>query len=207
MAWGLFEFEAINRAALAATASPVASLRALCGTTAKVIDQIPDGTRNFAYVDGDHTLRTLTHDLLLVLRRIRAGGVIGGDDCCPTAWQHGTAYEPTMVSRWVASFAEAIRSPITILPGNRFRIEKRGDGFALFDESGARREWSVPAHLNAAIRRVPSGRPITRGRRPACPRSWSFPPLSIASCPPSATSKSPHDCDCRWVCPQHARIV
>ncbi len=259
------EFEAIYREALAATESHAAVRRVLRGTTAEVIDQIPDGSLDFAYIDGDHTLRGITLDLLLVWPKIRAGGAIGGDDCCPTAWQHGLAYEPTMVSPWVAYFAEAMRAPITILPGNQFLIEKRSGGFTLTDQSHTVREWSVRAHfgssmgplrgtergaafraINAikrctvgdvrrrrsangiagggserfhvrsetpatssstfprppaqafrlpstaahlATRRLRSGRPITPGRRQACPRSRSSATRWIAFYPPSATSR------------------
>jgi hypothetical protein len=145
------EFEAVYREALAATESHAAVRRVLRGTTAEVIDQIPDGSLDFAYIDGDHTLRGITLDLLLVWPKIRAGGAIGGDDCCPTAWQHGLAYEPTMVSPWVAYFAEAMRASITILPDNQFLIEKRSDGFTLTDQSDTVREWSVRAHFGSSM--------------------------------------------------------
>lgn len=154
------EFEGIYKEALAATESYASVRRVLRGTTAEVIGQIPDGSLDFAYIDGDHTLRGITLDLLLLWQKIRAGGVIAGDDCSPTAWQHGPAYEPTMVSPWVTYFAEAMRAPVTIMPGNQFLIEKRSDGFALTDESRLRREWSVAAHLEASPARtdkVPRG--------------------------------------------------
>jgi hypothetical protein len=152
------EFEAIYREALAATDRRAAVRRVLRGTTAEVIDTIPDGSLDFVYVDGDHTLRGITLDMLLAWPKVRPGGAIGGDDCSPSAWQHGPEYEPTMVSPWVVYFAEAMRAPITILPGNQFLIRKCDDGFSIDDQSDTPREWSVAAHLDS-----PAGR---HGHRP-----------------------------------------
>ena len=92
------QFDAVYRDALAATESHSAVRRVLRGTTAEVIHHIPDGSLDFAYVDGDHTLRGITLDMLLLWPKVRDGGAIGGDDFSQTAWQHGPAYEPTMVS-------------------------------------------------------------------------------------------------------------
>ncbi|MFM8497706.1 MAG: class I SAM-dependent methyltransferase [Planctomycetia bacterium] len=147
------EFEAIYREALAATDRHATVRRVLRGTTAEVISQIPDGSLDFAYIDGDHSLRGITLDLLLVWPKIRPGGAIGGDDCCPSAWQHGASYEPTMVSPWVAYFAEAMRAPLTVLPSNQFLIRKSADGFSIDDQSGSMRDWSVAAHLGSSAGR------------------------------------------------------
>src|SRR5829696_583835 len=48
----------------------------LRGKTADVIHQVPDGALDFAYVDGDHTLRGITIDLVKVFPKVRAGGWI-----------------------------------------------------------------------------------------------------------------------------------
>lgn len=146
-------FGGIYETALAATAGHEGVRRVLRGTTAEVIDLIPDGTLDFIYVDGDHTLRGITIDLLLAWPKIREGGVIGGDDCVPGAWQHAAGYEPTFVSPWVAYFAEAMRAPLTVLPGNQFLIQKRNDGFRINDLTGSPRVWSVAAHLGATSAR------------------------------------------------------
>jgi hypothetical protein len=150
-------FDAIYHEALAATETHAAVRRVLRGTTAEVIDTIPNGSLDFVYVDGDHTLRGITLDLLLAWPKIRPGGAIGGDDCSPSVWQHSASYEPTMVSPWVAYFAEAMRAPLTILPGNQFLIRKSADGFAIHDTSGRPRDWSVAAHL-----KPPAGRNTER---------------------------------------------
>ena len=43
----------------------------LRGRTSAVIDEIPDQSLDFAYIDGDHTLRGITLDLIQVLPKIR----------------------------------------------------------------------------------------------------------------------------------------
>jgi hypothetical protein len=158
------EFDRVREAALLATAGYEAVRRVLRGTTAEVIGNIPDGSLDMMYVDGDHTLRGITIDLLIAWPKVREGGVIGGDDCVLGAWQHAAGYEPTFVSPWVAYFAEAMRAPLMILPGNQFLIHKRGDGFRIDDRSGSPRAWSVAAHLGAMPMRVMPERP-TFGRR------------------------------------------
>jgi hypothetical protein len=41
----------------------------LRGRTKEVIDDIPDNSLDFAYIDGDHTLRGITVDLIKVFPR------------------------------------------------------------------------------------------------------------------------------------------
>lgn len=52
----------------------------LRGRTKEVIDEIPDESLDFAYIDGDHTLRGITIDLIKLLPKIKKNGFIGGDD-------------------------------------------------------------------------------------------------------------------------------
>src|SRR5579864_527242 len=60
----------------------------LRGKTTDVIDRIPNGELDFAYVDGDHTLRGIAIDLIRVYPKVKVGGFVGGDDFSPTMWQH-----------------------------------------------------------------------------------------------------------------------
>jgi hypothetical protein len=109
----------------------------LRGTTTEVIDQIPDGSLDFAYVDGDHTLRGITVDLIKVFPKVREGGWIGGDDFSPSIWQHSEAYEPTLVFPLAVHFAEAMDARIYGLPHKQFLIEKAADsGHAFVDLTG-----------------------------------------------------------------------
>jgi hypothetical protein len=48
----------------------------LRGRTRELINQIPDDSLDFAYIDGDHTLRGITIDLVRLLPKMREGGVI-----------------------------------------------------------------------------------------------------------------------------------
>jgi methyltransferase family protein len=109
----------------------------LRGRTTEVIDRIPDCSLDFAYVDGDHSLRGITIDLLRVYPRIRDGGWIGGDDFSPSIWQHEQQYEPTLVFPFAVYFAEAVGSRIYGLPHGQFLIEKRHyDAFEFVDLTG-----------------------------------------------------------------------
>ena len=76
----------------------------LRGRTVDVIDQVSDGELDFAYIDGDHTLRGITIDLTRVYPKVRVGGFIGGDDFSRTIWPHHTTFEPTMIYHFSNSF-------------------------------------------------------------------------------------------------------
>ena len=108
----------------------------LRGKTTDVIHQVPDGALDFAYVDGDHTLRGITIDLVKVFPKIRAGGWVAGDDFSPSIWQHSEAYEPTLVCPFAIYFAEAVGARIYALPHKQFLIEKTGAGYELVDLTG-----------------------------------------------------------------------
>jgi hypothetical protein len=109
----------------------------LRGTTTEVIDEIPDDSLDFAYIDGDHTLKGIAIDLIRVFPKIRTGGRIGGDDFCPGEMQHFPHYEPTLVFPFVIYFAEAVSARVYTLPYEQFLIEKTADGvFELVDLAG-----------------------------------------------------------------------
>ena len=132
------EFDEVFAAAMAATEFAGDRRRVLRGTTVEAIGEIPDGSLDFAYVDGDHTLRGITVDLLNVWPKLRDGGWLMGDDFSPTIWQHRAEFEPTMVFPWAVHFAEAVQCPILALPHHQFLICKdlARPGFALRDPDG-----------------------------------------------------------------------
>jgi hypothetical protein len=96
----------------------------LRGKTTDVIDQIPDRELDFAYIDGDHTLKGIAIDLIQVYPKVRAEGYIGGDDFTPTMWQHKTKFEPTLVFPFAVYFAEAVGATIYALPYQQFCLHK-----------------------------------------------------------------------------------
>jgi hypothetical protein len=96
----------------------------LRGKTTEVINEIPDKSLDFAYIDGDHTLKGIAIDLINVYPKIKDGGWIGGDDFCKSIWQHPTIFEPTLVFPFAIYFAEAMSARIFALPYNQFLIEK-----------------------------------------------------------------------------------
>lgn len=124
----------------------------LRGTTVEVIDEVPDGALDFAYVDGDHTLRGITVDLARVFPKIREGGWIGGDDFCRSIWQHDRSYEPTLVFPYAVHFAEAVGARVYGLPHNQFLIEKSRLGTHEFvDLAGVYGDLSLRTQI-AAVR-------------------------------------------------------
>jgi hypothetical protein len=130
------EFDECLSDAMATTEPHAAKRVVLRGTTLEVVDQIPDESLDFAYIDGDHTLRGIATDMLLIWPKIRDGGIIGGDDFMPTMWQHAARFEPTLVFPYAVYFAEAMNAPITALPDHQFAIEKRAP-FSFTDPTGA----------------------------------------------------------------------
>jgi hypothetical protein len=96
----------------------------LKGTTLEMIDNIPDGSLDLCYIDGDHTLKGITTDLICVWKKVRQGGWIMGDDASHDPWQHDSSFEPTLVYPFCRYFAEAMRCPIFMPGHNQFLIEK-----------------------------------------------------------------------------------
>lgn len=97
----------------------------LRGKTTEVVDEIVDGELDFAYIDGDHTLRGIAIDLIRVYAKVRPGGFLGGDDFCASMWQHETSFEPTLVFPFAVYFAEAVGAALYALPSAQFCMQKR----------------------------------------------------------------------------------
>lgn len=116
----------------------------LRGKTTEVVKEIPDGELDFAYIDGDHTLKGIAIDLIRVFPKIRVGGWIGGDDFSRTVWQHQTTFEPTLVFPFAVYFAEAVGARIYALPNSQFLIEKNDvQSFAFVDLTGRYNDTSL----------------------------------------------------------------
>jgi len=106
----------------------------LRGKTVEVIGSIPDQTLDFAYIDGDHTLRGITIDLISLYSKIRIGGFLGGDDFCSSIWEHRSSFEPTLVFPLAVYFAEAVGATIFALPYSQFCLHKTADrNFSFID--------------------------------------------------------------------------
>ena len=140
------QFQRIKAEALERTRFAENKLRILEGTTTEVSDQLPTEGLDFAYIDGDHTLKGITIDLLRVWPKMKAGGILGGDDFFPSVWQHGQQFEPTFVFPLAVYFAQGIGSPIYALPFNQFAIlvDRSGaNGFQFHDFTGQFRSTNV----------------------------------------------------------------
>lgn len=117
-------FERLFAEALASTEFAASRRVILRGKTTEVIDKIGDGELDFAYVDGDHTLKGIVVDLIRVYPKVRTGGWIGGDDFKASIWQHATSYEPTLVFPLAVHFAEGVGARIYGLSRSQFLMEK-----------------------------------------------------------------------------------
>jgi predicted O-methyltransferase YrrM len=158
-------FEEAYKVAMNATRFAADKLVVLRGTTTEVIDKIPNQSLDFAYIDGDHTLRGITIDLANVLGKVRADGYLAGDDFLPSIWEHSAKYEPTLIFPFALYFAEAHRIPIYALPHGQFLIHKNSEiGYSFTDLVGAYGKQDVLQHvsLRRLIRRY--GRQILTGR-------------------------------------------
>ena len=137
-------FDEIHREAIQKTSFASEKIVVLRGRTKEVIGAIPDNSLDFAYIDGDHTLRGITLDLMKVLPKVKEGGIIAGDDFVNTPWQHDIRYEPTMVCPYSVYFAEAVELPIFALPHNQFLIQKNSNaGFSFVDTTGNYQDISL----------------------------------------------------------------
>ena len=137
-------FEDVYAEALLKTEFAASRRIVLRGRTSAVIDEIPNQSLDFAYIDGDHTLRGITVDLIQVLPKMKDGGLIGGDDFINKPCQHGAAYEPTLVCPFAVYFAEAMRLPCVALPHKQFLIQKAADSaFSFVDLVGTYSDLSL----------------------------------------------------------------
>lgn len=107
--------------------------KVLRGKTAEVIGEILEESLDMAYIDGDHTLKGITIDLLNTWGKIKPDGFIAGDDFCNDIWQHDKRFEPTLVYPFSVYFAEAMNVKIFALPFNQFLISKGLRGFEFID--------------------------------------------------------------------------
>jgi hypothetical protein len=147
-----------------ATEAHASKRRVLRGRTSEVIGQIDDASLDLAYIDGDHTLRGITIDLLKVYPKVRDGGFVTGDDLTPTIWQHKSRFEPSLVFPFAVHFAEAVGSRVYGLPHGQFLIEKRADlDFEFVDLTGKYSRIDLRSQLTS--RRAPRAGPPTLAAR------------------------------------------
>lgn len=121
----------------------------LRGKTTEVIDKIPDNELDFAYIDGDHTLKGISIDLIRLFPKIKDGGWIGGDDFSKTVWQHSTKFEPTLVFPFAVYFAEAVNAQIYALPNSQFLLFKDStQSFSFIDLTGDYQDTGLKEQFN-----------------------------------------------------------
>jgi predicted O-methyltransferase YrrM len=141
-------FETFFAETLAKTEQYSAKRVVLRGRTVDVVDEIPDASLDFAYIDGDHTLRGIAIDLARIYPKVRDGGFIGGDDFCRNIFQHSEEYEPTLVFPYAVYFAEAMGVRIYALPHRQFLMQKlKTDGPTFVDLASGYGDTTIVAQI------------------------------------------------------------
>lgn len=99
------------------------------------------------YIDADHTLRGIYHDLEMA-RRINPKAVLVLDDVCPNIWQHGTEFDPTLVWPFALYFAEFHNYTLILMPHNQCLLIPTQvhsfHNYSLIDYSTGKNVWSFP---------------------------------------------------------------
>jgi hypothetical protein len=131
------QLEAYYQESMAKTDFAAGKRVVLRGKTVDVIGQIPDQELDFAYIDGDHTLKGITIDLISVYPKLKLGGYLTGDDFTSSICEHRTTFEPTLVFPLSVYFAEAVGATIFALPHSQFCIRKTVERcFSFIDLTG-----------------------------------------------------------------------
>ncbi len=128
------KFEKIRDEAMARTAPFKSKVVEIRDTTKNAKNKIENASLDFVYIDGDHTLRGITIDLHSMLPKVKAGGLIGGDDLISTVSDYSnTTQSPLEVFPYVMHFAEANDLKIYMLPFKQFLIVNNAEGFEVRD--------------------------------------------------------------------------
>lgn len=127
------EFNNFFKETIERTSFASSKLIILRGMTIDVIHNIPDDSVDLIYVDGDHTLKGITIDLLNAWNKAKSLGFVAGDDFTPTIWQHSNRFEPSLIFPFAKYFAEALNKSIYGLPFNQFVISKSSNKYEFFD--------------------------------------------------------------------------
>lgn len=164
-------FEGFFQETMARTEPQAQKRVVLRGMTTEVVDQIPDGSLDFVYVDGDHTLRGITTDLARFYPKVREGGFVAGDDFCRNIFQHRD-FEPTLVFPYAVYFAEAMGVRLFALPHKQFVMQKLPGDHSFVDVAGGYDQVTLLQQIKrrdkrrAKQRRAPGPAvPVAAGRR------------------------------------------
>jgi hypothetical protein len=149
---GNVEFDAVFAEAEAATRFAADRRVILRGTTTEKIGEIPDESLDLAYIDGDHTLRGVSIDLIATWGKIKPGGYLLGDDFVTSIWQHSADFEPSFVFPFACYFAEAVGCQIAALGHGQFIIPKTPSGYQFHDFTGRYGQTSLLQQLKRHLK-------------------------------------------------------
>ena len=148
-------FEQFHDETMAKTEAQAEKRIVLRGRTTEVVDRIPDDDLDLVYIDGDHTLRGITIDLLRLFPKVKEGGFVAGDDFCRNIFQHQAGFEPTLVFPYAVYFAEAVGARIYALPYKQFVMQKVPAGeHAFVDLAGRYDRTTLDEQIAARDRKI-----------------------------------------------------
>lgn len=134
---GLEEFNAVRLEALRRTEKYTARRVVHQSTTKDASQTIADSSIDIACIDGDHTMRGVLLDMISIFPKVREGGFLVGDDAAPNPWQHGAAFEPSLVYPVCRHLAEVRSCPIFMASQCQFIIHKTPKvGHHFYDATG-----------------------------------------------------------------------
>jgi hypothetical protein len=140
----LYEVFLQNIAPVAAHVEPIRS------DTVAAAERFEDGSVDFLYVDASHTYDGVLADLVAWFPKVKAGGLIAGDD-----WCFLTNGEPE-VRAAVVDFFGSGRRRLSVEPG-----------------SAPNENWSQWSMVKHAGQRAPNARELSRRRRVTAARHWA----------------------------------
>jgi len=126
-------FEAVYLEAMNKVSFAQSKVKVLKGKTQEVAEKIETRSLDAIYIDGDHTLKGITIDLIQMWDKLSDKGILIGDDFYPTLKRKNFNYEPTLVFPYAVYFAEAKDVKIYALPFYQFLICKNQKGFEFID--------------------------------------------------------------------------
>ena len=90
-------------------------------TSEVALADLPDGSLDWVYIDGNHNEPFVGNDLALCLRKVKADGIIAGDDF---NWQTGTSGAPVKVAVEAVMARLGDQAKLTLM-ANQYIIELR----------------------------------------------------------------------------------
>lgn len=88
------------------------------GQSVEILNELPDESLDWVYIDGNHLYEFVAEDLELSLRKVKAGGLVTGDDYADGGWWDGG------VKRAVDELAASGSARLVLIRNGQYIFEK-----------------------------------------------------------------------------------